>query len=538
MGPEINIESIRALEMQIEEGSGDPIKLKRARNSLLNISTLVPPEILGDIFSWSLTRGDPPSLLGFDGFCKGSYNFLPVCHYWSEVASHTPKLWSFWGNTLREWEKWHCHHPRLAPLDLVLKGNARGTDPSIDNTLRDALRDRATRDVIRQLHLLWHHEGLLSSIISLLTPEGGVIQSRSIESVDLRSWGASVLDVSNFFARTYLPRLRSLILYGAFIMPSWDHLAQRTTLLTTLSLDINNSPPPSTPTTRQLFSIIASNHGLQFLGLVGPAIPEDGGDGSVPQVTLRHLKNLFLRGDFRRVFSVLDRLAFPRPLNCIEVITFNSTAGGISRTLGPYLQRYFHHDCEPQDRLATRVHSSRTQLSIRVKTEDMVHNPSPFSAKFKASLAKNAPYEALKNLCHDLVSFTPRKYAYIFDTNLPTTRLEDLLVAMPNIETLGLFDTKLSEGFLQPNPDGPHAKTKLLPSLRSLHMEDVTLIDNSWRPLTEYLAHQASDGRAITFRLEGDSHMCPEVAKEIECLVKEFDSHLFSSPCPLGRCEG
>ena len=38
MGREVNIKSIRVLDKQIEEGNGDTIKLKRARNSLLKIS--------------------------------------------------------------------------------------------------------------------------------------------------------------------------------------------------------------------------------------------------------------------------------------------------------------------------------------------------------------------------------------------------------------------------------------------------------------------------------------------------------------------
>jgi hypothetical protein len=56
MGRETNIESIRALEKQIEEGRGDTIKLKRARNSLLNISIRAPPEILGRIFFLVVAR--------------------------------------------------------------------------------------------------------------------------------------------------------------------------------------------------------------------------------------------------------------------------------------------------------------------------------------------------------------------------------------------------------------------------------------------------------------------------------------------------
>jgi len=44
------------VEKQIEEGEGDIIKLKRARIALLNISTGIPPEILGYTFAWNLVR--------------------------------------------------------------------------------------------------------------------------------------------------------------------------------------------------------------------------------------------------------------------------------------------------------------------------------------------------------------------------------------------------------------------------------------------------------------------------------------------------
>jgi len=82
MGPEDNLDLIQALEIQIEEGNGDTIQLKRDRNSLLNISTRVPPEILGYIFAQNLVRTQP-----FDRLWKGSYNFLLVCHHWFEVPS-------------------------------------------------------------------------------------------------------------------------------------------------------------------------------------------------------------------------------------------------------------------------------------------------------------------------------------------------------------------------------------------------------------------------------------------------------------------
>jgi len=92
---EIDIDRIRDLEKQIEEGAGDIIKLKRVRNSLLNISRIVPPEILGSIrFHWNVTLdgGLPP----FGSLPKSTYDFLLVYHHWFEVASHTLELWSFW----------------------------------------------------------------------------------------------------------------------------------------------------------------------------------------------------------------------------------------------------------------------------------------------------------------------------------------------------------------------------------------------------------------------------------------------------------
>lgn len=53
---EKNIESIRVLERKIGEGGGDTTELKRIRNSLLNVSIFLPPEILGCIFAWTITR--------------------------------------------------------------------------------------------------------------------------------------------------------------------------------------------------------------------------------------------------------------------------------------------------------------------------------------------------------------------------------------------------------------------------------------------------------------------------------------------------
>ena len=85
MGREINIGSIRALEKQIKVYENAIIKLKRARNLFLNISSL-PPEVLGNIFCWNIPLEEP-----FDNMMEDWYNFLLVCHHWFRVGSCVSK---------------------------------------------------------------------------------------------------------------------------------------------------------------------------------------------------------------------------------------------------------------------------------------------------------------------------------------------------------------------------------------------------------------------------------------------------------------
>ena len=215
MGREINIDRILDMEKQIEEGAGNIIKLKRARNSLLNISTIVPPEILGSIFRWNLILdgGIPPS----DGYPEGTYNFLLVCHRWFEVASHTPELWGFWGNTLKKWSRWY-KRSGTTPIDLVLiwRSDTRGSDISSNGPLRDALRDRATSDAIRSLHLQGERS-LVTSILSILTPDDEELRCSSIESISLQR-----VDASEFFARYHFPKLWYRDVSAGVTISSWE----------------------------------------------------------------------------------------------------------------------------------------------------------------------------------------------------------------------------------------------------------------------------------------------------------------------------
>ena len=534
MGHEINTDSIRDLEKQIEEGAGDIIQLKRTRNSLLNISARVPPEILGSIFRWNVTPGGAPPY--FVGLQKGSYNFLLVCHHWFEVASHTPELWAFWGNTLEQWSR-RYERSGTAPLDLVLNGyRMDGSNTSFEGPLREALQDRAACDTIRSIHLRSGNMPLLTSILSSLTPDGEGVWYNRIESISLR-----YVDVTNFFARCHFPKLWYLRLSVGIEISSWEHFRLHTTSLTTLYLTIGDTS--STPTTPQLLSILVSNPLLQDLALSESMIPRDDGDGSTSRIPLHHLRNLSLDGSFHGVFRLLHRLDHPETMDKAMNLTLrHCTVGNMSETIGPYVRYFLQRDRRSRDQLGIFVKSSSDSVSIQANTIGTIQSPIQrvTFAIFTVILKEELPPPAQDKLSIDFVAYTPGEHVVHFGGDLSVDAVREIVPAMPNIQELHLTGALLSDGFLQSNPDGPLANTKLLPSLRYLHLEDTVLEDGDWTPLLSYLANQTSGGQIISLSLsEGRVHICKNVVRDVKSLVEEFLLVLtLDEDCPFGVCPG
>jgi hypothetical protein len=419
MDRETNLDSIRALEKQIQEHERAIIRLKRVQNSLLNVSTL-PPEMLGSIFCWNvIPDGD------FGGLPKASFNFLLVCHHWFQVASETPGLWSFWGNSIEDWARRHARC-RTAPLDLVL-GQYTGRD-DLDDTIREALQDRATRDTIRRVHLKSPSAELLISVISSIITKGEETRSNSVESFMMLSDSETGVDVSNFFSRYHFPKLRRLDLDG-FSISSWDLLKSRITSLTTLSLTSDERSPSPTPS--QMLSILSANPNLQSLALFHGSVPRADSDRSSSQAQLRHLKRLHLDSTFRCVFGLLDRLELPDKLDYVHLCLSDCLPSDLLQTLGPHLRNRVRR--RSPDGLSLLAYPGHVAFSIQVGDACGGHLTGGDGFMAVEAYMRVALGEEADRLCFDIIAHIPQEEVIYLTTTLPVLRSEELCVQMCNL---------------------------------------------------------------------------------------------------------
>ena len=532
MGREINVDSIRTLEEQIEEHEKTIIKLKRARNSLLNVSAL-PPEVLGHIFSQNVTLRDP-----FGGLEEGSHNFLLVCHHWFEVASRTPELWSFWGTSLEQWEE-RCLRSNVSiPLDLVLDGLPYMFDP-VSESQRMALEDRAKRDTIRRIHLQGDMRSLLTSIIApLLSPYGG-LRTNSLESLILFNEESRALDVS-FLTQSRLPNLQLLELAGCTIS-SWDHLTSQTSLLTSLKIFFDESSP--TPSMPQLLLVLSSNPYLQKLALNRRAVPNDE-DNEPCQVLLLHLEELQLEGDPRQIFGLLRRLELPNKMNMLSLDISRCAVADISQTVGPYLRDYLRCRGMSRDGLGVCL-SSYSSITLNIGDVSRLDSSASILSRMisfvsiSVWLDQALPKDALEKLSLDFITYTPREEIVHFRSCGNLEALKDLGARMPNLKALDLLRVSLSAVFQAPGQGRPYVDEMFPPSLQHLFLGQ--LVSNGWEwPLfIAFLSRRESSGNRLdSLRIEGPCHMCWRVSEEVRDAVRRFniDDECLESWCPFDRC--
>jgi len=504
-------------------------RLKRTRNSLLNISKL-PPEVLGDIFRRNVTLKDD-----FEGLEEGSHNFLLVCHHWSEVASRTPEIWSFWGNNPKDWERWYCRSGS-APLDLVLDRET-GSPPS--DTLYGVLQNRATRDTIRRIHLKGGDSGFLSTIIRRLTAPDEGVRSSSVASFLLWDWVYPSVDVSGFFSRYRFPKLRQLSLRDCTIS-SWDCLMSRTAVLTTLDLNFTDSSP--TPSTSQLLSILASNPTLQKVTLYKRAVPRDHDDKSSSRVQLHHLEELELTGDLQHVMRLLHRLDHPRNMNLLKLTLHNCDITDVSRIIGPYLRDHFQRRNRPQNGLYLSTYSGYGD-SIRgdcisfdlgdaggIDLSTLTWSSKSRFIIIGIMLNTSRRRDILGSAVLDLVAHIPQGDVVHFRRYGPPIAMENTHSQFPNLRTLFYSSASLLNIFPNPSLVG---EDKISPSLESVVLDYMFADDGNWTPLTTFLSRRASSGNRLdTLVVNGSSHMCPGVVEDIRGMVRELRTNPLDPLCP------
>ena len=465
------------------------VDLKRARNSLLNISKL-PPELLGNIFLWNVAfRGDI-SVSYFEGLDEGSHNFLLVCHHWFEVASCTPELWSFWGNTLEDWRRWH-RRSVSAPLDLVL--DIRRGNHIFDVTLRDALRNHATRDTIRRIHLRAMDPGLLNSIISPLTanPEE-FLQSSCINSFILHSWNIRrPVDISDFFTHSSFPKLQCVKLYNCAIS-SWDIIVSRAPVLATMDLSFSHSK--FTPTITQILPIFSCPTLREISLWWWQKLPGDGNPSI--RASIHHLKEFTLRGDPQDVFELLNRLDNSGNVDYLAITLGCKVIEDISYIAGPYLQDYLQRRGRPCSGLGLCLHNWMLPW-LGVGFVDGIDFSHPVTTRMKTfmdiyiSFDQALPEDLEEKMILNLIAYFPREEIIYLWRCGKTLAVENVFTQLPNLRGLHLYGSRLHTIFPK---SSLNRCGKIFSSLQCIWLDQVVVDDDDWSPLTTFLDRHPSDG--------------------------------------------
>lgn len=398
-----------------------------------------------------------------------------------------------------------------------------GRGGGLDDNLHDALQGRAAQDTIWRIHFRTNNTELLHSVVSSLVADGEKTRSNSVESFVVQNNGMSPVDLSVFFSRYRLSKLKRLHLHGCRVSPL-DLVGSQTMNLTTLSLVTTYLYPiPALP---QLLGILPSNPLLQSLALLPTMfhqVPD--GDGSSSPVPLRHLKAFDLTSDFRYACKSLNRLELPDRMDNMKLTLYNCPPE-FPRTLGPYIGDHVRRRGRyPGGGLG--IHAYPTLDSLDLNIGDVHRDDDPTKVKWFveviAVMAGHLGYhDQVCRVYFDLIAHIPQGQVINLETMLPVPGSEELCVEMCDLEYLRLLRVDLSTWFTEPEISGSHTPRDLLRSQDRLEITRAFL-SGSWSPLTNFLSNRAAVGNRISsLKLSGDWRIDEDVIKSIECVVDVF----------------
>jgi hypothetical protein len=309
-----------------------------------------------------------------------------------------------------------------------------------------------------------------------------------------------------------------------------------------VSLSLSLDPPSPALTTSRILSLLASNPNIRSLTLALSEINNHSGRGPKSRVLLRHPKDLTLKGEPNLVFPILHRLELPERAHT-RLEFHHRTPNEVEEIIMPHIRDYLRrHDPRFEDRLGIFMEVFGDSILLQTSVIGVGYHGSdrlPQQGPPHSFYVTLQTPDENEELYTDILALLPQESIVYFETNLSVTVAKEMAVAMPNLEALCFVNTMVSDGFLLPNPDGPNAHTKFLPSLRRLYLRNAKVgLSRDWSPLVRYVTHQTSGNHPFSLIVIGEhAHICSEAAKEIEGLVEEF-TYNRNARCPRRKCGG
>ena len=303
------------------------------------------------------------------------------------------------------------------------------------------------------------------------------------------------------------------------MISSWDLITSRTSVLTTIILDIHYHSP--TVTSSQILSILRSNPSLREITLRGGAVHCDGGDKS-SRVALAHLKILALSGVLEDGFPLLHHLDYPVKMDNLTLNVTDATINDISEKIGPYLRDHLRRRGRSRNGLGLYF-SSKDTIEFHVEDVGETDLSAPGTAWLarlvttSIQLGQVPPKDLLEETLLNLVAHIPQEEIVYFKARGGPISTEAISTQFPYLRAMHFVETPLDVAF----PKSVLDRNRIFPCLQHLTLS-VGHNDN-WKPLITFLDHLASSGNKLyTLEIGGCNEMKPKVEEGVRRAVREL----------------